>query len=158
MTVRRAQQADLNELVKIWHDGWHDAHARIVPEAMARARTPANFRRRVADALSTMWVVGEVGAPLGFYVIRDDELYQFYVAEQARGRGVAASLIQDAETRLAANGNDTAWLACAIGNERAARFYEKQGWRRSGNIIIDVHLPTGATPLEVWRYEEQLRR
>jgi GNAT superfamily N-acetyltransferase len=156
MTVRPAEQADFDELVRIWHDGWHDAHARTVPAEMTRARTPANFRQRVADAYDTMWVIGDVGAPLGFYILRSDELYQLYVAERARGRGVAATLIRDAEQRLATNRVDTAWLACAIGNDRAARFYEKQGWRRAGNIIIDVELPAGVRPLEVWRYEKRL--
>lgn len=158
MTARPAEPADFDELVRIWHDGWHDAHARVVPAEMTRARTPANFRQRVADAYDTMWILGDVGAPLGFYILRADELYQFYVAEQARGRGLAATMIRDAEQRLAATGVDTAWLACAIGNDRAARFYEKQGWRRVRSVIIDVELPAGVMPLEVWRYEKQLPR
>ena len=155
MTVRPAEQANVEELVRIWHDGWHDAHAQIVPAEMTHARTPVNFRERVAGTYSTMWVIGDVGAPLGFYILRADELNQFYVAERARGRGVAATLIQDAEQRLATTVNP-AWLACAIGNDRAARFYEKQGWRRAGNVIIDVQLPAGVRPLEVWRYEKRL--
>jgi hypothetical protein len=27
--------------------------------------------------------------------------------------------------------NQTTYLACAIGNDRAARFYEKRGWQRA---------------------------
>lgn len=53
----------------------------------------------------------------------------------------AAALIGDAEARLAERGVETAWLACAIGNHRAARFYEKSA---------------GIFPLEVWRYEKRL--
>ena len=158
MTVRLAEPADVEALVTIWHDGWHDAHARIVPAEMTRARTVDNFRQRVADAGGTMWVIGDLGAPLGFYMLRSDELYQFYVAEPARGRGVAATLIRHAEQHLARNGVETAWLACAIGNDRAARFYEKQGWRRTGHVVIEVELPTGVTLLEVWRYEKRLER
>ena len=60
------------------------------------------------------------------------------------------------EARLAANGTATAWLACAIGNQRAARFYEKCGWRRVGNMINRLDTPTGIFPLEVWRYEKRL--
>ena len=156
MMVRPAGQADVDELVRIWHGGWHDAHARILPAEMTRARTPDSFRQRVADAFGTIWVVGDVGEPVGFYMLRSDELYQFYVADRARGRGVAAPLIRDAERRLATNGVDTAWLACAIGNYRAARFYEKQGWRRTGPVVIGVELPAGVMPLEVWRYEKRI--
>jgi hypothetical protein len=50
-----------------------------------------------------------------------------------------------------------AWLACAIGNERAARFYEKRGWRRAGNMINELETADGIFPLEVWRYEKRLR-
>ncbi|HEX7111578.1 MAG TPA: hypothetical protein VF216_03975, partial [Mizugakiibacter sp.] len=65
--------------------------------------------------------------------------------------------IDDAESRIAAAGFDTGWLACAIGNARAARFYEKQGWRRVGTMISRLEIPTGVFPLEVWRYEKRLR-
>jgi len=43
-----------------------------------------------------------------------------------------------------------------VGNDRAARFYEKQGWHRAGSVVIDVELPAGVWPLEVWRYEKHL--
>jgi GNAT superfamily N-acetyltransferase len=156
MTVRAAEHADVPELIRIWHDGWHDAHARIVPAEMTRVRTIDNFRQRVAGALSAMWLVGEVGAPLGFYVLKSDELHQLYVCEKARGTGVGATLLSDAEMRLGRNGIEVAWLACAIGNDRAARFYEKSGWRRAGTVGIDVGTPAGIMPLDVWRYEKRL--
>ena len=63
----------------------------------------------------------------------------------------------DAEARLIRSGVETAWLACAIGNERAARFYEKSGWRRVGTMINDCETATGTFPLNVWRYEKSLR-
>ena len=39
MDVRAAQEADVGPLATIWHEGWHDAHARIVPAALTRDRT-----------------------------------------------------------------------------------------------------------------------
>jgi len=156
MDVRVAEPADGPELVRIWHDGWHDAHAQIVPAEMTRIRTMDNFRDRIAGALAMMWVAGEPGAPLGFYVLRGHELHQFYVADKARGTGVAATLLSDAETRLRENGADVPWLACAIGNHRAARFYEKHGWRRAGVVPIDIDTPAGRVSLDVWRYEKRL--
>ena len=90
-------------------------------------------------------------------MIKDDEVYQLYVAADHRGTGVAAALLGDAEARLAGNGIPTAWLGCAIGNARAARFYEKQGWRLAGNIVEALEIPDGTFALEVWRYEKALR-
>jgi hypothetical protein len=48
-------------------------------------------------------------------------------------------------------------LACAIGNERAPRFYEKHGWRRIGTMIDQLEIPGGLFPLEVWRYEKDVQ-
>jgi ribosomal protein S18 acetylase RimI-like enzyme len=90
-------------------------------------------------------------------MVKGDELYQLYVAAESRGSGVAAKLIEDAEARLAEAGVRTAWLACAIGNDRAATFYEKQGWRRAGRMINQLETTAGIYPLEVWRYEKSLR-
>jgi RimJ/RimL family protein N-acetyltransferase len=57
-----------------------------------------------------------------------------------------------------ASGVETGWLSCAIGNHRAARFYEKSGWRRVGVVIYQAETSTGPFPLEVWRYEKRLTR
>jgi ribosomal protein S18 acetylase RimI-like enzyme len=88
--------------------------------------------------------------------VKDAELYQLFVSAQSRGSGVAAALLADGEARLAASGVQTAWLACAIGNERAARFYEKHGWHRVGNMINRSDTPSGEYLLDVWRYEKPL--
>lgn len=154
LQVRNAAAAEIDSLARLWYEGWQDAHLRIVPAELARARTPESFRERLQDLLPTTRVVGPIGAPLGLCIVKDDELYQLYVAPEARGSGVAKTLLSDAEVRIARAGFATAWLACAIGNERAARFYEKCGWRRAGNMMNRLDLPGGEYLLETWRYEK----
>jgi ribosomal protein S18 acetylase RimI-like enzyme len=158
MDVRPAEERDIGHLARVWYDGWQDAHARILPAELARVRTLDSFRSRLEEALPTVRVVGPPGAPVGFCMLKGDELYQLYVSAQSRGSGVAAALVADAEERLAESGVTTAWLACAIGNERAARFYEKCGWRRIGVVVSELEIPSGILPLDVWRYEKSLRR
>jgi len=156
MIIRDVEIAEIGPLAKIWHDGWQDAHARILPVELARLRTLASFRERLGAALASVRVAGAVGAPVGFCMLKGDELYQLYVSSPARGSGVAAALVADAEARLGESGVGTAWLACAIGNERAARFYEKCGWRRAATVVEHLEIPNGTFPLEVWRYEKTL--
>src|SRR6185295_2722523 len=156
MDVRNAEPREVDHLAQTWYDGWQDAHAQIVPAALKRARTLESFRDRMRGGLANVRVVGPPGVPLGFAMLKDDELYQLYVSAAARGTGVAAALIADAEARLAERGYETAWLACAIGNERAARFYEKCGWRRTGTMTNEAETSEGTFLLEAWRYEKKL--
>ena len=156
MDVRDAEEQEVDALAKIWYDGWQDAHAEILPAELKRIRTLQSFAERMRAALDTVRVAGPSGSPAGFHMLKDDELYQLYVSAEARGSGVAAALIADAEARLADAGFETGWLACAIGNDRAARFYEKSGWRRVGNMINPLQTPDGVLDLEVWRYEKNL--
>lgn len=157
MEVRDAEPAEIDQVAKVWYDAWNDAHAHLVPAELVRLRTLESFRERVEAALPNLRVVGPPGEPLGLYMNKADELYQFFVAARARGTGVAAALIADAEIRLAVAGVETAWLACAIGNERAARFYEKCGWRRVGTMTNLAETSSRTFLLQVWRYEKVLK-
>jgi GNAT superfamily N-acetyltransferase len=156
MTVRGAESADTVALARLWHEGWQDAHSQILPEQLARARTLESFERRMAAALDDVRVIGPRESPLGFYMLKGEELYQFYVSAPARGAGVAAALMEDAEARLAKRGVEVAWLTCAIGNKRAARFYEKRGWNCAGPVVSELDTGDGIINLEVWRYEKRL--
>lgn len=156
MTVRTADPADLEPLARLWWSGWRDGHAAILPSELARLRTLESFTERMERALPEVRVIGPAGAPLAFHLVKGDELNQFYVDAPARGTGVAGELMADAEARLRAAGVELAWLACAIGNDRAARFYEKAGWRRAGTAVVPTDTSGGPYPLEVWRFEKRL--
>jgi ribosomal protein S18 acetylase RimI-like enzyme len=157
MQVRFANAAEIDHLAQLWHDAWHEAHAPLVPPELTRLRTVENFRERLQAALPDIRVAGPLGGAAGFCVLKGEELYQLFVSTEARGSGVAPALIADAETRLAARGVQTAWLACAVGNDRAARFYEKSGWRLAGTFLNPAETSSGLFPLQAWRYEKRLR-
>jgi GNAT superfamily N-acetyltransferase len=155
--VRHAEAGEIDALARLWHDAWQDAHAAVVPSELTRRRTLARFRERMASLLPHVRAIGPAGAPLGFSIVKDDELYQLFVGADARGTGVAVALLEDAEARVAAAGAGAIWLTCAIGNDRAARFYEKRGWHRAATIVDPLDTPEGVFPLEVWRYEKSLK-
>lgn len=101
MDVRRAEEGEIDHLARIWYDGWHEAHARIVPAEMTRLRTIESFRGRLEAALPNLRVAGPSGEPAGFCVVQGSELYQLFASARSRGSGVAAALIADAEARIA---------------------------------------------------------
>ena len=156
VSLRDTTESDVDALLPIWYDGWQDAHASVVPEAIVRLRTIENLRSRLPAMLPRTRVAEVAGRIVGFCVIKGDELDQLYVAREARGTAVAGALIDDAERRLREAGVRTAWLACAIGNDRAARFYEKRGWTRARTITIPLGTDGAPVPLDVWRYEKEL--
>jgi ribosomal protein S18 acetylase RimI-like enzyme len=156
MKIREAAETEFDPLARLWYEGWRDAHANILPEALARHRTMASFLHRLHVEAQHLRVAGPPGEPVGMCIVKNDELNQLYVAASARGTGLAGMLLSDGEARLRRNGIRTAWLACAIGNERAARFYEKNDWRRIAEELIFLDTPAGPFRLEVWRYEKEL--
>lgn len=154
--IRPAEASEIDALAQLWHAGWQDAHAAVLPAALARLRTFQSFAERLQGMLADVRVIGDLGTPLGFCAIKHDELDQLFVAPEGRGTGMAAALVADAEQRLAAHGVTTAWLACAIGNHRAARFYEKCGWTLAGTVVNRLETIEGPFDLEIWRYEKTL--
>lgn len=140
----------------LWHQGWHDAHAAIVPDALTQLRTLDNFAERLARHAPTCTIAVRGGTLLGFFYLEDDEVEQFYVAPAARGTGAAAALMAEAERQLAPH-HARAWLACSVGNRRAARFYEKAGWSYIRTETFHAETSAGPFPLDIWRYEKALR-
>ncbi|MGR3503091.1 GNAT family N-acetyltransferase [Pseudaestuariivita sp.] len=149
-------EAHTAEIAAIWHAGWHEAHAAIVPQTLTDLRTLENFTDRLAALIPHTRIAMTTAGPVGFVSLLKDEVYQVYVAPAARGTGAAAALMHDAEARLARLGATRAWLSCATGNTRGAAFYERAGWTRTREE--DTPLATSAGPfmLRCWRYEKAL--
>src|SRR5215831_15324444 len=87
MQVRSADAAEIDHLARLWHDGWHQTHAPLVPPELTHLRTFESFRERLQGALPNVHVAGPRGAPIGFYVLKGDELDQLFVSPEAHGSG-----------------------------------------------------------------------
>ncbi|WP_267137541.1 GNAT family N-acetyltransferase [Anianabacter salinae] len=147
MTVRAAVEGDVPALARMWHEGWHDGHAAHVPDALTRLRTLDDFTRRLREMLEDTRVSGPEGAPTGFFMLRGAEVYQFYVAREARGSGAADALMADAEAQLAMRGTARAHLDVNPHNARAIAFYRRAGWQ--AGAVRDVAVDTCEGPFPV---------
>ncbi len=151
-----AHSEDTQHIAALWHAGWHEAHARIVPPPLVQLRTFKSFAQRSEEHCAITHVARQGDALLGFCMTKDNELYQMFTAPFARSSGVAAALMADAEARFSAAGHSRGWLSCAIGNDRAARFYQKCGWALTDTKIEPLDTSAGKFDLKVWRFEKTL--
>jgi ribosomal protein S18 acetylase RimI-like enzyme len=139
--MRPATAGDVDAIVSVFHQGWHEVHPGRVPDGLTERRTPEAFHdrvsRRVAETGET--TVAEVdGTVAGFIMVSGDEAEQVYVDRAFRGTTVAAQLLTEAERQIAEAGHDVAWLVVVRGNDRAQAFYARQGWVDEGDFDYPV--------------------
>lgn len=156
ISIRAAVDADADRVADIWEAGWRDAHLGRVPDALIRARTPATFASRARAIIPATLVAIVDEAIAGFVVIIDDEVEQMYVDAGHRGSGVANRLLRAAEHAIGATGFASAWLAVVAGNERARRFYERNGWTDEGDFIYQATVENGLVDVPCRRYTKRL--
>ncbi|WP_425051994.1 GNAT family N-acetyltransferase [Psychromarinibacter sp. S121] len=131
MFLRAMTPADHAAVARVWHEGWHDAHAGRVPDEMTAKMQPDAFLRRLHTLPPHLMVggIGKIGGDIGGFIHWKDDLIQYlFLSRTARGTGLAARLMTAAEAAMAKAGVERAELDYVKGNERAARFYARQGY------------------------------
>jgi ribosomal protein S18 acetylase RimI-like enzyme len=118
LEIRPAREADQLAIVQLWHQGWHDAHAHLVPTEILAFRTPEHFLLWLKQSTDAFHVAVD-DELLGFVSINGAELVKLYVSPQARGSRTAHDLLSHAERLLAEQGVAQAELFCTAGNVRA---------------------------------------
>lgn len=144
---------DRNALVRLWHAGWHDAHASLVPKGVLAWRRPTDFRSWF-DPAAEDWFVARGTDPLGFVTVCGREVAKLYVGQKARGSGVAAALLAHAQAVIGRSGFAEAELLCLDGNWRAQNFYQREGWRLATIFSESLWVPDGVDA----RFAAQTRR
>ena len=93
------------------------------------------------------------GAVAGFAAIRGDEFLHFGTAVEHWGTGLALLAHDAVLDRMHDRGVRRAWLRVFTGNGRGRRFYEKLGWRPTGERSRSTFPPYA----ELLRYEREVR-
>lgn len=155
-SLRKAAPADVEAVARIWHTGWEDGHLGHVPAELLPHRRKEHFTSRTQARIGSMWVAELRGEPVGFVVVKGDEVEQIFVDRSARGTGVAALLLRQAEDEIRRAGHRRAWLAVVAGNQRARSFYARLGWRDAGPISYMAETDAGPLLVPTHRYEIDL--
>ncbi len=155
ISIRPAIDADADRIADVWEAGWRDAHLGRVPDALLRARTSATFASRARANLPKTLVALVDETVAGFVVVTADEVEQVYVDADHRGSGIAPELLAAGERAIAAAGFPGAWLAVVAGNERARRFYARNGWTDEGEFIYRATVEHGVIDVPCRRYTKR---
>ena len=106
VTLRPGTADDAAAVADIWHAGWHVAHPGHVPDGLTERRTLAAFHERSPKRVADTTVAELDGEVAGFIMVVDDEVEQIYVSPAHFGKGVAGTLMAEAERQVAAGGYD----------------------------------------------------
>ena len=140
VTIRRGVPADADALAQLHVDVWDDAYAGLMAQSILDERRDkvAERAERWRDILgqdATTWLAEDAAGLVGFSgsgpgrdndVDTPTELYALYVRASYYGTGVGYALFEQAL------GDRAAYLWVLAGNDRAIRFYERQGFRLDG--------------------------
>src|SRR5258707_5931007 len=108
MQVRSADAVEIDHLTRLWHDGWHQTHASLVPQELTRLRTSESFRERLQAALPNVHVTRPLRAPIGFYVLKRHERSPLFLSPDGHGSGGVPARIADAQPSRAEQSAETA--------------------------------------------------
>jgi len=141
--LRLARTTDLEAIVRVFLDCWTISYRRDLPAGLVDRITPAGARDLWAAALSNPELAvlvdlrGDRVVGVASYAMPTaDEGYvaSLYVDPSAQGLGIGRRLLGSVEAQLAQAGRNRASLWVFAANAPSLAFYERQGWRRDGEV------------------------
>ena len=100
--------------------------------------SPRQFRHHLRNPAAALRVLVEAGRVRGYALVlvregtRPARLYSIAVDRAARGRGIGAALLRDADRAARRRGRDRLRLEVRADNRAALALYERAGYRRFG--------------------------
>jgi diamine N-acetyltransferase len=170
LTIRSATPSDIPMLGLIGPAAYAEAYGDWWETPAAYYTYLQGFGAAAFTALfalpeTRVWVAEIDGAPVGFLTMRLDtpdpisgeaggaEVGKIYMLGSVRGAGVGRALLEAAEVEAHAEGAAYLWLDSMARAEWAWRTYERWGFVRIGEIVLDSGLKPDRTTLLVMKRE-----
>jgi ribosomal protein S18 acetylase RimI-like enzyme len=157
VAIVRAGRERIAELEPLWY-ALHEYHVEVAkrpthirfrPAAEAWRRRKRSYERWLQSPGSFLFVAEQAGKPVGYALVHFVEGYQSFntqdrIAELAslsvlpeqRGHGIGSRLFAAVERELARQDISDLTISVAVGNERAARFYERRGFGPAAQVLL----------------------
>ena len=153
--LRAMALADVPDVLRVQEPGAVVGLASVFPQdayPFPREVIARRWTEEIESLEVDCLVVQHGGAVAGFAAIRGDELLHFGIAVERWGTGLAVVAHDAVLDRMRARDVRRAWLRVFTANERGRAFYEKLGWRWSGERSRSTFAPRP----ELLRYERDL--
>jgi GNAT superfamily N-acetyltransferase len=141
MELRPAVPADAFAVARVHVRAWQVGYRGLLPaeylDSLRAEDRAARYTFGRADGPRTTVAVDN-GELVGLATIHGAELCALHVDPAAWGRGVGRALIALARADLAAAGVTEAHVWVLVGNTRAERFYQRDGWTTDGTRRSDT--------------------
>ena len=159
---RFADTSDADALGALHTRSWRAAYRGLIDQAALDGLDPADKAAQFLamldpgsrDERAVVWIVAELdGDPVGHAIAQrhEDEghLHALYLDPDHFGTGVGPTLHDMALRALRRIGCNSATLRVLDGNDRAIGFYERRGWRLTGNRYEDEWSGIAVVDLEM---------
>jgi ribosomal protein S18 acetylase RimI-like enzyme len=146
-SIRPARSDEYDEVARVWMESWVSTGFGTASELLL-----TQLRARVPAEITNGWSLyvaddgGRIAAMLAFHVSKR-HLDQLFVAPEYHGRGIGRSLLAFARGHMP----DEMWLRCVRENEKAWRWYEREGFVFESEDISPV---TGHT-MKCYRWKKE---
>lgn len=164
--TRKAELSDVDDIAEIHVDSWRKAYTGIIPQGVLDGLSVTSRAERLREYLSNTslgthtYVVSNLDTVVGFATIgpaRDldaepgfNELYAIYLRADSWGSGAGRELLR---VTLEEHPSPTTWLWVLQANERAQRFYRRNGFQADGTERIHQFGETGLVEVRLARTE-----
>jgi ribosomal protein S18 acetylase RimI-like enzyme len=125
LTIRPARVDEYDAVAEVWMRSWLSVGVPTPTDWLLK-----NLRERIPKEIENGWSLyvvddgGVIAAMLAFRK-RDSYLDQLFIAPEYQGDGLGRRLLAFTRTHLP----DEIWLRCVRENERAWRWYEREGFK-----------------------------
>ena len=145
--IRPARADEYDAIARVWMDGWASTGIEAASDLLL-----ANLRARVLREIENGWrlfVADDEGRLVAMLALRpaDNFLGQLFIAPDYQGQGLGKRLLAFTRQQLP----DEIWLRCVRDNEKAWRWYEREGFVFERE---DVNQMTGFT-MRCYRWKKE---
>jgi GNAT superfamily N-acetyltransferase len=147
-TIRAARPDEYDEIARVWMESWVSAGLEDASNFLL-----ANLRARVPREVEKGWSLyvaddgGRIAAMLALH-LPDRYLDQLFVAPDYQGKGLGRQLLAFTHEQLP----DEIWLRCVRENDKAWRWYEREGFAFEKEAVEPM---TGFT-MKYYRWKKEI--